>query len=118
MSKIQERRQKWDEAGKGGEFDRRLGLMADVVVRHSTLDKEEAIKALEDNELSIERAILSVNDAPEPVPSKPKSLNQQLFSEFRSFLDDAAQKHAARTCNNRVRVDESKSQTPDSSSES
>ena len=118
MSKIQEMRLKWEEAGKGEEFDRRLGLMADVVIRHSILNRAEAIRALEDNELSIERAILSVNEQPQQVKSKPKSLNQQLFTEFRSFLDDAAQKHAARTIKRHSNIDSTKDQMPDSSSAS
>lgn len=118
MSKIQTLRLKWKEAGKAEEFDRRLGLMADVVIRHSTLNKAEAIRALEDNELSIERAILSVNQPPQQVKSKPKSLNQQLFTEFRSFLDDAAHKHAARTSKRHNNVDGTKDQMPDSSSAS
>ena len=116
MPKIQKMRLKWEEAGKGDEFDRRLGLMADVVTRHSTLTKDEAVIALEANDLSIERAILSINKPTHQVKSKPKSLNQQLFAEFRSFLDDAAQKHAAHTSRRQISVDKAKDQTPDASS--
>ena len=121
MPLIADLRSKWEEAGKEKEFDRRLDLMADVVTRQTTLTKEQAILALEENKFSIENAILSqANQTTEKEESK-KSLNQTLFSEFRSFLDDAAQAHASRVEQQRrplPRDASAKPQKPAASSES
>ena len=121
MVKISEMRARWEEAGKEAEFDRRLGLMADVVMRQTTLTREAAELALEKNKFSIEKAIMSQTESV-PQEAKPsKSLNQNLFTEFRSFLDDAAQNHASRVEQQRTqarRLPPSKSQKPAASSES
>tara|TARA_Y100000816_G_C25910851_1_gene475042 strand:+ start:381 stop:746 length:366 start_codon:yes stop_codon:yes gene_type:complete len=121
MSKISEMRVKWEEAGKEEEFDRRLGLMADVVMRQTTFTREEAVLALEKNKFSIEKAILSQSDTVELKVKPTKSLNQNLFSEFRSFLDDAARTHSSRVERQRAQARQqtsSKHQKPAASSES
>lgn len=117
MVKISEMRAKWEKAGKETEFDRRLGLMADVVMRQTTLSREAAELALEKNKFSIEKAILSQTEVIDEEAKPVKSLNQSLFTEFRSFLDDAAQTHASRVEQAR-RQPPSKSQKPAASSES
>lgn len=121
MVKISEMRAKWSQAGKEAEFDRRLGLMADVVMRQTTLTREAAELALEKNKFSVEKAILSQTAVVSREAKPSKSLNQNLFSEFRSFLDDAAQSHANRVEQQRAlarRLPQPKSQKPAASSAS
>lgn len=98
MTRVAELRAKWAEAGEEKEFDARFTKMAEVVMRQTNFSLEQAKCALEASNFSIERAILSFHDGPNPKrDEKPKrSLNQTLFAEFRTFLDQASNAHSQR----------------------
>ena len=66
MTRVAELRAKWAEAGEEKEFDARFTKMAEVVMRQTKFSLEQAKCALEASNFSIERAILSFHDGPNP----------------------------------------------------
>ena len=103
MPTIRELREKWEKANAEKEFDRRLGLMTDVVMRQSTVTEKAARQLLEDTNFNVEDAVMRANGVAEQEPVK-RTLTQNLFSEFRTFLDEAATNHARRIEHQRARV--------------
>ena len=105
MTRVAELRAKWAEAGEEKEFDARFTKMAEVVMRQTNFSLEQAKCALETSNFSIEGAILSFHDEPKSKrDEEPKrSLNQTLFAEFRTFLDQASTAHSRRIERSRAR---------------
>jgi hypothetical protein len=98
MPTVNELRSAWEKVGKEKEFDRRLNLMADVIVRQTDYDRSKAITHLCSNAFSLEKTLLAYNGrevtrSEAALQEQPTSLNQGLFKEFRRFLDNASSAH-------------------------
>tara|TARA_Y100000389_G_scaffold205106_1_gene263243 strand:+ start:646 stop:1011 length:366 start_codon:yes stop_codon:yes gene_type:complete len=116
MVTVNELRSAWESAGKEKEFDRRLSLMADVIVRQTDYDRTEATAHLCANGFSLEKTLLSYNGrdvtrAEAKLQEQPTSLNQGLFKEFRHFLDNACSNHRHKVDTSQKQVTEKKETT-------
>lgn len=62
-----------------------ISLKIDFIQRHTNLNKEEAAAILKQNGNNEFKAVTSIDK--KVVKAEDKSLNQAIYSQFRSFLD-------------------------------
>ena len=86
-----------DYAAQGREhhFDTGLARAIDVIVRQTNLSRDMAAKKLENNNMNV---LATIYEEAGPKEAKKdekdeRTLNQRMYAEYRTFLDDASRRH-------------------------
>lgn len=70
------------------EFDNNeLARLSETVMRQTDYDREKAEGKLVEFDMNVEAVIRDYLKPPPKEPEKPKSRNQQIYKEIRSFMD-------------------------------
>ena len=91
MESYSELRRKWETEGKLPEFEERMTNLQNVVMRQTDYSAEMARSKLEEHDLDVQKIVreyMGLDD--KKAEADTRSTHQKVYSEFRSFLDDAA----------------------------